>query len=290
MKKGLKLPPFKAPDVPGVWRVGDWSGRARLRVGDRPLPPVHASCCPTGRCPLLGSLFPPAPGHVPPPMRTLKSESLKMEWTFPCHSIGERGKRDTKPSRELAFNAVSEQCYDGVFFFVNKSGVVRALCGADIAVIHKGAYCDRVMESSWSDTGTSRSVAPRKQPGLAPRHLPTKHKPCLDILFSFHFSRLCSFPVAACADLLLSRSSRQFLLLHNIGGLLCHCEELRERSACQAARIIRISGGKLGETAVHTHTHTPTHTYSFSAAVIRRSCRDSQCKQGAKPRAPGDCG
>lgn len=35
---------------------------------------------------------------------------------------------------------------------------------------------------------------------------------------------------------------------------------LRERTAHQAARIIRISGGKLGETPVPPHTHTQTNT------------------------------
>lgn len=85
-------------------------------------------------------------------------------------------------------------------------------------------------------------------------HLQTKHNSRLDILFPAHFSSLHSFPAAACGDPLLSRSSRQFLPLNNIGGLLCHCEELRERSACQAVRIIRINGGKLGATPGDSNT------------------------------------
>lgn len=125
------------------------------------------------------------------------------------------------------------------------------------------------MPSPWSDTVTSQKSETTKQPGWA--HFICKPNTNLVWIFCFPltFPAFAHSPAAARGDPLLSRSSRQFLPLNNISGLLCHCEELRERSACQAVRIIRINGGKLGETPVDSNTPS---TRSLNDTRLRCSC------------------
>lgn len=138
--------------------------------------------------------------------------------------------------------------------------MAKVLCGADITQIHKGAYCDRVMESSWSDAGASR----RSQPGRLRLICKPKHKSCPDIQFSFHSSRLCSFP---CGCTRRPASKPWFTAISAPPQHQWLIVALREQSAHQAGRIIRISGGKLGETAIHTQTHAHKNTHSSTRSL-----------------------